>query len=340
MAHELTIIGGKASMAFVGEKPWHGLGQELSQGASIETWVKESGLSYDILSTPVKFDIPVVGTKSTLKNIDLGVVSKEFDNRKVLYRSDNHAPLSVVSDSYNVVQPKQVLEFFRDIVAQGDMHLETAGVLFGGTRYWAMADANYVGDVIKNDRIKGRLLLTTSCDGTLATTAKFVSERVVCNNTLRVALGEKNESRPQVRVTHGSAFNPLKIKESLGLLDAGWDAFMHNIKKMAKTKVSDVAVKKFITEIMLNTEQQKLLETTNEVHKRVSAKLDTIFNMYKGAGMGADVVTGTLWGALNSVTEYADHRIGSKDDNKLWNSWFGYGEGLKNKAYDLALEMI
>jgi phage/plasmid-like protein (TIGR03299 family) len=184
------------------------------------------------------------------------------------------------------------------------------------------------------------LLLTTSCDGTLATTAKFVSERVVCNNTLRIALGEKDEKKPQVRVTHGSAFNPAKIKDALGLLDHGWHNFMTNIRKMARTKVTDEAVKKFIADIILNQDQLKLLEETQVTHKRVEGKLATIFDMYKGSGMGAKEVTGTVWGALNAVTEYADHRIGKIDDNKLWNSWFGYSENLKNKAYDLAMELV
>jgi phage/plasmid-like protein (TIGR03299 family) len=339
MAHELVVRNGKAAMAYVGDVPWHGLGQALTMDAPIETWVEEAGMNWDIKRAPVKFDIPVSGSKK-IASMNLGAMSKSFDKRVVLYRSDSHEPLSVVGDTYQIVQPKEVLEFFRDIVAAGDMHLETAGCLFGGTRYWAMANANFEDDVIKNDRIKGRLLLTTSCDGTLATTAKFVSERVVCNNTLRIALGEKDEKKPQVRVTHGSAFNPAKIKDALGLLDHGWHNFMTNIRKMARTKVTDEAVNKFIADIILNQDQLKLLEETQVTHKRVEGKLATIFDMYKGSGMGAKEVTGTVWGALNAVTEYADHRIGKIDDNKLWNSWFGYSENLKNKAYDLAMELV
>lgn len=345
MAHELAMVGGKASIAFVGNTPWHGLGQQLSKGAPIEKWVTESGLDYPIIAAPVRFEVPLVDDKSTLKNLDLGNMTHEFSGRKVLYRGDTKKPLSVVSDSYNIVQPREVLEFFRDLVAEGggNMYLETAGALFGGTRYWAMAHTELEADVVKNDRVKARLLLTTSCDGTLATTAKFVSERVVCNNTLKIALGEDvdGEARQQVRVTHGATFDPKKIKASLGLIDSGWETFLTNIKTMAKKKVTDNDVKKFIAEIMLNKNQLEAFESEeDEVHKRVQSKLDTIFNMYKGDGMGADLVTGTLWGALNAVTEFADHRIGKIDDNKLWNSWFGYSENLKNKAYDLAMEMV
>lgn len=342
MAHGIDMVGGKATFAFVGADAWHGLGQRLTQGAPMEVWAEESGMNYDIIGVPVKFDIPVVNSQGEkMPGLDLGAITKQFDGKRVLYRNDTGSGLSVVSDSYKIVQPKDVLNFFEELVSVGDMHLETAGVLFGGTRYWAMANTNFEDDVIGGDRIKGRLLLTTSCDGTLATTAKFVSERVVCNNTLKIALGEADsEKKPQVRVTHGAVFNPEKIKEALGLLDHGWNQFMTTIRKMSKTKMSDEAAKKFIADIMLNPIQLKLLEEQNEVHKRVQTKLDEIFAMYKGTGMGATEVTGTVWGALNCITEYADHRIGQKADNKLWNSWFGYSENLKNSAFELATEMV
>jgi phage/plasmid-like protein (TIGR03299 family) len=344
--HAIEMVRGKASIAYVGEKPWHGLGQPLTKDAKIEVWAKESGLNYPILSTPVKYDIPAANTSSTLETLGLGhvdVETQKFDDRVVLYRGDTRRHLSIVSSKYKVVQPKEVLEFFRDLVAEGGghMYLETAGVLFEGTRYWAMANTNMEADVIKNDRIRARLLLVSSCDGTLATTAKYIAERVVCNNTLKVAMGEQADAKQQVRVTHGGTFDPAKIKESLGLIDSGWETFMSNIKKMAHKKVTDLDVKNYVAEIMLNKDQMAAYEKDEgEIHARVQTKLDTIFNLYKGAGMGASMVTGTLWGALNAVTEFADHRIGEKDDNKLWNSWFGYTDNLKSKAFELALDMV
>ena len=346
MADGIAIIGGKASIAFVGEKCWHGMGQNLTKNAPLKVWAKEAGLDYPILSTPVQYTIPVIDTKTTAEQLGITNLKKApapgtrtFKGRRTLYRGDTGSELSIVSDTYKIVQPVEVLEFFRDLVAEGggDMYLETAGALFGGTKYWAMANTNREADIIKNDRVKCRLLLTTSCDGTLATTAKFIAERVVCNNTLKIALGEVNtDAKSQIRVTHGGVFDPTKIKVALGLMEASWEAFLANAKRLAKKKITDLDAKQFISDIILNAEQREALAKEEELHKRVQAKLDTIFAMYKGDGMGADMVTGTLWGALNAVTEFADHRIGAKDDNKVWNSWFGYTEGLKNQAYDLA----
>jgi phage/plasmid-like protein (TIGR03299 family) len=341
MAHELAFKkNGQAAMAFVGELPWHGLGQELTKDAPIEVWTKEAGMDYPIIPSRVKFDVPMIGMNSTADNIAQEMKTVEYDGRVVLYRGDTRTKLSIVSDDYKIVQPKEILEFFRDLVATGNMSLETAGVLFGGTRYWAMANTNLEVDVIKNDRVKGRLLVTTSCDGTMATTAKFVAVRVVCNNTQKIALMEPDGEKPTVKVSHGSVFDPAKIKDALGLIDHGWEIFVSQIKSMAHKKITDLDAKQYIAQLILNKEQFEAFGKEEAIHKRVEAKLETIFEMYKGTGMGASSVTGTMWGAYNAVTEFADHRIGNIADNKLWNSWFGFQENLKNKAFELALAGI
>jgi len=327
MAHEIANINGQDCIAFVGEKPWHGLGQELTQSATIETWKKEAGMGYDIVAAPVKF------------NIEGQADAASFARRNVLYRSDTLAPLSVVSDQYHVVQPGEVLEFFRDLVGAGDMYLETAGVLFGGVRYWAMANTKREAVIGAKDQLRGRLLLTTACDGTQATTAKFVCERVVCNNTLRVALGEKDQVGGVVRRTHGMAFDPKDIKEKLNLIDAGWESFISNVNLLAKATVDDAKVKDFIRSIILNPTQLEQVEREEQLHKRVEQKLAAIFSLYEN-GMGADMTRGTLWGAVNAITEHVDHHVGKIADNALFNSWYGHGDNLKARAFETALELV
>lgn len=343
MAHELAETAGRKAIAFVGDRPWHGLGQELTKDASIETWIKESGLGYMIKAAPIRFEVPEIDS-SVLKSI--GVSSgrtelKTFKDRVALYREDTNQELSIVSSKYNIVQPSEVLEFFRSLVERADskMYLETAGALFGGTRYWAMANTGIEADVTKNDRIRCRLLLVSSCDGTLATTAKYIAERVVCNNTLGMALMESS-NKPVVRVTHGGQFNPEKIKETLELAEAGWSDFITKIQTMAKKKLSKLEAQDFIARIMLDAKQYDVWSNGDELHGRVEAKLQHLFHMYNGNAMGADLAGNTLWGALNVITEFADHQIGDKVDNQLWNSWFGYTHNLKSTAFEKALELV
>ena len=192
MAHQLTTrANGYTEMAFVGETPWHGLGQSLDQNASIEQWQVSAGMDWTIERTPVLYT----------GNEPLPV---RFEGQNVLYRSDTNAPLSVVSDRYKPVQPIEVLEFFRDLVEQNGFRLHTAGTLFGGKRLWALAETGKFAEISKDDGIGGFLLLSTSADKSLATTARFTTVRVVCNNTLSYAT---RDTRQMVSFTHATEFN-------------------------------------------------------------------------------------------------------------------------------------
>ena len=180
MAHELATAN---DMAFIGDTPWHGLGNKLPPNQPIEVWQKSAGMDFEIKQTEVLFN-SASGDGSNMLNL------RSNPDATVLYRSDNHEPLSVVSKRYKVVQPKDVLGFYRDLVSVGGFQLETAGVLRGGKKLWALAKTGQETMLAGGDKVKAYLLLATSCDGSLATTAQFTSIRVVCNNTLQMAVGE------------------------------------------------------------------------------------------------------------------------------------------------------
>ena len=169
MAHQIE------QMAYVGATPWHGLGNNLPQKQPIEVWQREAGMDWQIQESPVHFKSDAIGPLGTIHS---------FPEQKVLYRSDTKAPLSVVSKRYHTVQPREVLEFYRDLTEVSGYELETAGVLKGGRKFWALARTGQGTSIKGNDQVNGYLLLATSCDGTLATTATPTTIRVVCNNTL------------------------------------------------------------------------------------------------------------------------------------------------------------
>ena len=153
MAHMLaTTASGKAAMAYVGDTPWHGLGQKLTNDASLEVWAEESGLDFMIASADVQFQTPTTAwSKSQVI---------PYDGKKVLYRADSNMPLGLVSDKYKIVQPMEVLEFFRDMVGS-IAHLETAGVLRNGAHYWALAKMD--GEFsVAGDKVHQYLLMASS----------------------------------------------------------------------------------------------------------------------------------------------------------------------------------
>lgn len=130
-------------MAYVGRTPWHGLGNQLAPRQPLEVWARQAGMEWDILESPVHF---AAGSRGSLSQI------MSFEDHKVLFRSDNKAPLSVVGNRYQVVQPREILEFYRDLTEQSGFELETAGVLKGGRKLWALARTGQSGVIKGNDR--------------------------------------------------------------------------------------------------------------------------------------------------------------------------------------------
>lgn len=120
-------------------------------------------MDWQIESSPVHF-------KSTTKGPLFEIHS--FPDQKVFYRSDTLEPLSVVSHRYQVVQPAGVLEFYQDLTEVSGYELETAGLLKGGRKFWALAHTGQSTTLKGKDEVGGYLLLATPCDGTLTTVAK------------------------------------------------------------------------------------------------------------------------------------------------------------------------
>lgn len=104
------------TMAYAGEKPWHGLGNKLAPQQPIEVWKRQAGMEWHIDEAEVRY---VVGKHG------VGAINA-FPEQKVLYRSDSKVPLAVVSRRFQVVQPGEILEFYRDLTEYNGFELETA----------------------------------------------------------------------------------------------------------------------------------------------------------------------------------------------------------------------
>lgn len=319
MAHELTIReNGFTEMAFVGKTPWHGLGQELTQGASMEEWRKAAGMDWSIESSPARF--------TSCQGNDQVV-----PGQNVLHRSDNGLPLSIVSDRYKPVQPREVLDFFKDLVEESGFRLHTAGTLFGGKRLWALAETGRFGEITAGDGVGGFLLLSTSADRTLATTARFTTVRVVCNNTLSMATKDNANC---VSFTHARVFDHDLMKAKLGKAVASFDGFMLMAKYLQKQRITESAAKDFVSRIVLTNNQ--LDDDEYDVEKnRPFAK---IMDLFRGEAKGAEMVGDTKWGLLNAVTEYYDHHSPARTaDARLNTTWFGTGNAAKAYAINLLM---
>ena len=348
MAHQLE------QMAYVGETPWHGLGNQLTQNQPIEVWAQQAGMDWRIESSNVSY---------MAQNERGQSIIMPYEEQRVLYRSDTHAPLSVVSQRYQEVQPKQILEFYRDLTEQSGFELETAGVLKGGKKFWALARTGQSAALKGKDVSNGYMLLATACDGTLATTAQFTSIRVVCNNTLAIALKGQNSSAGVVKVPHSTKFDAQKIKQQLGISVRAWDEHMYEMKQLSQRKVTQTEAAAYFDAVFNNTslspiEQDEGIiqfyrnvaiqanhhtakaENKTEPNGRAMSKVMTMFN---GHGRGAELSSAkdTAYGLLCSITEFCDHeRRAMSQDHRLDSAWFSAGAGIKQRGLEQALRMI
>ncbi len=310
------------TMAFHGEEPWHGLGNKLGRNQPIPFWLKQAGMDWEIKKSDVMYSV-AEGS---------GLHVKSNPDSKVLFRSDTLEPLSVVSDRYKVVQPNEVLHFYKDLVEAGGFELETAGVLKGGRKLWALAKTGQETILRGGDKVKAYLLLATSCDGSLATTAQFTSIRVVCNNTLQMAVGDRKGA---VKVPHSTTFDPAAVKQELGIGLSSWDMFMGSIKVLSERKVNKFETMNYLVEV-LGDPALPLNEQPNQ------KALQNVYALFSGSGRGAGMASanGTAWGLLNGITEYVDHsRRAMSQDHRLDSAWFGVGSAIKEKAFTEAMKL-
>ena len=319
------------SMAYVGQTPWHGLGNALTPKQSIDVWAHQAGMNWEILQTPVCYapdpaDMPF-----------------QFDERCVLYRSDNLAPLSVVSQRYQIVQPREILAFYRDLTERSGFELETAGVLKGGRKLWALARTGQSTALKGNDVTKGYVLLATACDGTMATTAQFTSVRVVCNNTLAIATADHSGA---VKVPHSTRFDAQAVKRQLGISVSAWDDFMYRLKHLSERKVKPREAEAFMQQVFNGKVQDGAAGDARQDDAPAlpnARAMVTTLSLFHGNGMGSQLASsdGTAYGLLNAVTEFVDHQRRARSrDHRLDSAWFGQGAALKDRALQEAMALV
>lgn len=356
MAHQIE------TMAYVGATPWHGLGNQLTQQQPLEVWAQQAGMDWRIESSNVSY----------MAQNDRGQsIIMPFDEQRVLYRSDTHAPLSVVSQRYQEVQPAEILEFYRDLTLQSGFELETAGVLKGGKKFWALARTGQTSTLKGKDISNGYVLLATACDGTLATTAQFTSIRVVCNNTLAIALRGASANAGVVKVPHSTKFDADSVKQQLGISVRSWDEHMYEMKQLTQRKVSQSEAAAYFDAVFNNTTFNPLLQQTQaqqedniiQYYRDVASQVKTgqqtskakaepsipngkamtkTMQMFNGQGRGASLSSAkdTAYGLLCAMTEFVDHeRRAMSTDHRLDSAWFGNGAALKQRSLEQALSL-
>ncbi len=297
-------------MAYANAVPWHGLGNKLVEGSPLEDWMVQAGLDWTVSMRPAHY--------WSIKNSQY----LTFKDKFVLTRDTDDRPFSVVSGRYKPVQPKQIIEFFRDLIANFGMSIETAGSLRDGQRVWALAKTNEAHKVMGVDKVDGYLMLATSYDLTFSTLAQFTSVRVVCNNTLQQSF---REHTGRVSIPHFRDFDEESVKEQLGIGLSQWEAFTKTLDTMAQIKL-DVGKATEIAQKIFKVDPTVVSQENALAIKHAS----NVIELFAGKAKGADIAGQTGWGLVNGVTEYLDQIKRARSiGNRLDSAWFG--ESFKTK---------
>ncbi len=322
-------------IAYKNETPWHGLGFRVSPDATGAEMLKVAGLDWTVQRRALAMRA-ASGVSGNITVDRDSMLTNELAGFKAIVRSDNNFVFGIPTKKYNVVQNSEIVDLFREYCEAGHASMETVGALRNGAVVWALAKLNGGSELtIKGvDKVCGYVLMTTSHDGSLSTIAKATQVRVVCHNTMSAAL---SGSKAEFKLKHSAKWTAERAheaKEALGIA-------MQQVVTIneAAANLSNVTIDRsdwldFMGRLM---GADNVLDSKTAELTRVAADIQEATVMSPGANLVS--AKGTLWGAVNGVTYYADHMRGRTQDTRLASAWFGESNLLKSKAMEVALEM-
>jgi phage/plasmid-like protein (TIGR03299 family) len=319
MAHNLNIKpNGKAAFVSKKEVAWHGLGTVVDTLSAKEA-MELGGLDFTVEKRPLFAPGKVLTfEEAKLKPRIQRVITREegkltsnynslnkLKDKYATIRADLDIPLGIVGSKYTVVQNKDAFDFFDDIASDGIAQYETAGALGNGEVVFITAKVTE-SMTIHNDQIDKYLLISLSHDGSSAITVAYTPIRVVCNNTLTLALkGAKN--KVQIRHTISAHDKLQAAKETLGLITIGDKQHRDYFNRLLDINVTEGEV----IELFANAYKINTNELSTKGKNILESNLDYYYN-----GLKQKDYVGTGWGAFNAITGYL-HNIKSYTNEEI-----------------------
>ena len=307
------------SMMYYGAKPWHKLGTEVKEVQTSEQAIMAAGLNWGV-------------TKVPLVRSDNSAPVDYF----ATVRADTNDTLGIVGNVYEPLQNKSAFSFFDAIVGEKAAMYHTAGALGKGEAVWMLAKLPGYIRVIGDDVSEKYLLLTNRHDGRGAVQVMFTPIRVVCQNTLNIALAGI-EKRFKAKHTGNLGNKVRNIQDYLGIIDAKSCMFEEAARKLAAVQVCREAWGDYVKNSGL-LPAQEVGERPSTRAYNIMEDVSRLFEHGKGQDMpGANK---TAWGAFNAVVEYVDYQRSTKDGKRAESLLFGSGANIKQRAWDNAIAMI
>lgn len=301
------------TMFYTREKPWHGLGIQVGQTLSSFEALEVSGLDWSVIQKPILTNdgIPVEGYKANIR---------DFDNKV----------LGVVTDRYKVVQNSEAFAFTDELIGNG-VRYETAGALQEGRRIWLLAKLpnEYI---MLGDRISPYLVFSNAHDGSGAIRVAMTPIRVVCQNTLNLALSTATRSWSTIHT--GNITNKLDdAKQTLFMAEKYMDTLGKEFEMLGRIKLSDDKVNEFINLLLpMDTENCSAVQARNIKKLREDMKA-----RYFDAPDLIDVGRNG-YRFVNAVSDFATHSKPLRETGNFKENLFAKtvdGNALIDRAHEL-----
>lgn len=329
MSHEIEMVNGEAQMAYAGETPWHSLGVRVGDDLSPQEMMKAAGLDWTVERFPLTTQ---VGDKTIT-----------VPGKQALVRSSDSAVLDVVGDQWIPVQNESAFEFFDEYVKAGGMSMHTAGSLKDGKIIWGLAKVNESFSLFGGkDEVESYLLLSNPHNYGRGVDVRFTPTRVVCNNTLSLALDGK--ASLGISLNHRQEFDVEKVKLALDAASKQMDTYRGAAEFMGKKRFSQDKLTEYFSRVFPKTtgknkglsfeELMAEMKSGKNVLSRNAQTALEVIHTQPGADMGA----GTWWSAYNAVTYMTNHMLGNNADTRLQSAWYGYNKNTNIEALGLAVE--
>lgn len=311
------------TMAWAHTVPWHNLGVEVDPKIGVDDMLVKAGLDWEVERIAIR-------TADGDEAIPEHVAIRRATDKKVY---------DIVSPRWKPVQNREILNFFKEWTEAGDATLETAGSLRMGRQVWALANLKNGFTLPGGDAVKGYVLLVGSHESGKATIAKPTAIRVVCANTLAMALqGSESKSKwapGEIHVTHLNEFDPELAKEQMGLSRESIKNFEKAARTLQKLKLDTDKMVELLSPIFLSKNVNENEDIFDEENWGPTFK-NIVWATEKAPG----AVGKTGWGILQGTTYALDHMAKTKTpDGRFYAAQLGHQAANKTKVMSSLLEL-
>lgn len=310
------MVAAVETMFFVGQTPWHGLGQKLDKTPTVAEAITAAGLDWE------------VGVKP------LFTADSEPVPAKATYRKTDNKILGVVGPRYTPLQNRVAFDWFQPFIDAKECLLHTAGSLCEGQKVWVLAQLNRDNsEIVKGDEVAKFILLSNSHDGTTAIRVGYTPIRVVCANTLAMAHSSAGSKLIRIRHTVSAKVSLEKIRDVMDNINAEFEATAEQYRFLCSKQFNRADVQKYV-KIMLGIENVK----PDDMKTRTKNTLAEVLRFIDSAHQRLPGVDGSWYAAYNGYNEYLNYAQGRNSNNRMNSLWFGANANDNVKALEKAIE--